>query len=253
MYEKLCFQWNDFKESVGSAFGRFKEDNNFADVTLVCENGSQIETHKVILAASSPFFENLLKMNKHPHPLVYMRGVNSEDLEALINFLYYGEANISQENLDSFLAIAQELQLKGLVGQNAAEVEENPLDVDRKAEKIEELNKFEQSSASDNVNQNRRLDGKKNRVERLTGYNLEDIIKLDLDVKSKMEKSKSKSSLHICKVCGKEGQTTSIKNHIEANHMNGVSIPCNYCNKTCRSRNAMWMHNKMHNKREHKD
>ena len=124
MYEKLCFQWNDFKENVGSAFGRFKEDNNFADVTLVCEDGSQIETHKVILAASSPFFENLLKMNKHPHPLVYMRGVNSEDLEALINFLYYGEANISQENLDSFLAIAQELQLKGLVGQNTAEVQE---------------------------------------------------------------------------------------------------------------------------------
>ena len=231
MYEKLCFQWNDFKESVGSAFGRFKEDNNFADVTLVCEDGSQIETHKVILAASSPFFENLLKMNKHPHPLVYMRGVNSEDLEALINFLYYGEANISQENLDSFLAIAQELQLKGLVGQNTAEVEESHFDVDKKAEKIEGL------------------DGKKNRVERLTGYNLEDIRKLDLDVKSKMEKSKSKSSLHICKVCGKEGQTTSIKNHIEANHMEGVSIPCNHCSKTCRSRNAMWMHNK----REHKD
>ena len=149
------------------------------------------------------------------------------------------------------LAIAQELQLKGLVGQNTADVEENHFDVERKAEKIGELNKFGQSNNS-HENQNKGLDGEKNGVARslaLTGYNLEEMRKLDLDVKSKMEKSKSKSSLHICKVCGKEGQTTSIKNHIEANHLEGVSIPCNHCSKTCRSRNAMWMHNK----REHKD
>ena len=116
MYEKLCLQWNDFKDNVGSAFGRFKEENDFADVTLACEDGNQFEAHKVILAASSPFFENLLKRKKHPHPLVYMRGVSSVDLEAVINFLYFGEANISQENLETFLAIAQELQLKGHCG-----------------------------------------------------------------------------------------------------------------------------------------
>ena len=89
MYEKLCLQWNDFKDNVGSAFGRFKEENDFADVTLACEDGNQFEAHKVILAASSPFFENLLKRKKHPHPLVYMRGVSSVDLEAVINFLYF--------------------------------------------------------------------------------------------------------------------------------------------------------------------
>ena len=195
---------------------------------------------KVILAASSPFFENLLKRNKHPHPLVYMRGISSEDLEAVINFLYNGEANISQENLDSFLAIAQELQLKGLVGQNTVDAKENHFTEERKPNDIGEVNNF-------NENQNRAADGEENGVDRSSSvYNLEDVRKLDLEVRSKMEKSKSKSksSLHICKVCGKEGQTTSIKNHIEANHMEGVSIPCNHCSKICRSRNAMWMHKK---------
>ena len=33
-----------------------------------------------------------------------------------MDFLYRGEANVFQENLDSFLAIAEELQLKGLMG-----------------------------------------------------------------------------------------------------------------------------------------
>jgi len=85
-------------------------------VTLGCEDGQQIEAHKVILAASSPFFQRILKRNKRSQPLIYMKGMRSDDLTAIIDFLYYGEANIYQENLDSFLAIAEELQLKGLEG-----------------------------------------------------------------------------------------------------------------------------------------
>ena len=106
MSDKLCLQWNDFKENATSAFGILREDNDFADVTLACEDGKQFETHKVILASSSPFFQNILRRNKHAHPLIYMKGVKSEDLVAIMDFLYCGEANVYQENLDSFLAIA---------------------------------------------------------------------------------------------------------------------------------------------------
>ena len=109
-------QWNDFKENATSAFGILRDDNDFADVTLACEDGKQFEAHKVILTSSSPFFQNILRRNKHPHPLIYMRGLKSEDLVAIMDFLYCGEANVYQTNLDSFLAIAEELQLKGLLG-----------------------------------------------------------------------------------------------------------------------------------------
>ena len=59
---------------------------------------------------------SILKRNKHSHPLLYMRGVTSENLRAMVDFFYHGEANVFQENLDSFLALAEELQLKGLRG-----------------------------------------------------------------------------------------------------------------------------------------
>ena len=93
--------------------------------------------HKVILASSSPFFLNLLRRNKHPHPLIYMRGLKSEDLVAMVDFLYFGEANVYQENLDSFLAVAEELQLKGLMGSGAEkEAEEiNKPTVQKKSKK----------------------------------------------------------------------------------------------------------------------
>ena len=53
-----------------------------------------------------------------PHSFIYTRGSKSEDLLAVVNFLYHGEANVFQDNLDSFLAYAEELQLKGLMGKS---------------------------------------------------------------------------------------------------------------------------------------
>ena len=81
-------------------------------MTLVCEDGTQIMTHKVILASSSPFFMEMLKKNKHSHPLIYTRGLKAEDLVAMVDFLYFGEANVNQERLDAFLGLAEELKLK---------------------------------------------------------------------------------------------------------------------------------------------
>ena len=65
MSEKLCLQWNDFKENITALFGNLRHDEDFVDVTLVCEDGKQVEAHKVILASSSPVFQRILKINKH--------------------------------------------------------------------------------------------------------------------------------------------------------------------------------------------
>ena len=80
MSEKLCLQWNEFNENVTSAFVRLRDDKEFTDVTLACEDGQQMEAHKIILASSSPFFEKMLQKNKHPHPLIYFKGFHSHDL-----------------------------------------------------------------------------------------------------------------------------------------------------------------------------
>ena len=88
----------------------------FTDVTLACGDGQQVVVHKVVLIISSPLFRNLLKTNRNPHPMIIMRGVNMDDLVAMMDFLCCGEANVLQENLDTFLALANELQLKGLTG-----------------------------------------------------------------------------------------------------------------------------------------
>ena len=114
--EKLCLKWNDFQQNIVGSYHDLRKDSDFCDVTLVYEEDQQIEAHRIILSACSPFFSTLLKRNKHPHPMIYMRGLKNKDLVAILDFIYHGEANIYQEDLDGFLALAEELQLKGLAG-----------------------------------------------------------------------------------------------------------------------------------------
>ena len=114
--EKFCLKWNDFQTNVSSSFSNMRKDNEFSDVTLAGDGDQNIEAHKVILAASSTFFSLLLKKNKHPHPFLYMRGVSSNQLKAVVDFIYHGEVNIFQDELDDFLNLAEELQLRGISG-----------------------------------------------------------------------------------------------------------------------------------------
>merc|ERR1712203_784222 len=81
-----------------------------------------MQAHKVILSACSPFFRNILRKNPHQHPLLYLKGVKYIDLMAVLNFMYHGEVNVAQEDLNSFLAIAEDLKVKGLTQNTTEEV-----------------------------------------------------------------------------------------------------------------------------------
>ena len=251
MTEKLCLQWNDFKDNVNMAFGNLRNYKDFSDVTLACEDGQQIEAHKVILSVSSPFFQKLLRQNKHPHPLIYMRGIKSDDLLAIVDFLYFGEANVYQENLDSFLAIAEELQLRGLMGKSDSKEGANadigikcppketvkvpPIAKEPNAQKLKKRPSFENFKADQTI-------------ALPSWFDLEDLEQRVLSMMEKGPNHIGTQPLYVCKVCGKEARQGDMKNHIEANHLEGVAISCNLCDKTFRSRNALKTHNIRHHK-----
>ena len=228
------------------SFRNLRKDNNFADVTLACEDGQQVEAHKVILAASSPFFQKLFARNKHPHPLIYMRGVKSHDLSAILDFLYRGEANVLPENLDSFLAISEELQLKGLIGKS--DEKDFAKFEDEKFVAPTGLPAFDDNSkVPSKLFMNRNSNPREKRSFAFSG-NLDE---LEKRVKSLMEKSQNKIAngcefAHMCKVCGKEGNSSAMKDHIEVNHLEGIVIPCKLCDKTFKYRNGLRKHKRLH-------
>ena len=245
--EKLCLQWNDFKENISSSFRELREDREFSDVTLACEDGQQIKAHKFVLASSSPFFMELLKKNMHPHPLIYMRGLRSEDVWAIMDFLYLGEANVFQENLDSFLALAEELKLKGLTGNAETEQDlETPQRqrVPPKKEFCQQIQAPEFNSNIEGLSSKRFFDTSVALTQDKVSVNLED---LDEQIKSMFTKTDipaggDRGYLATCNLCGKQRPLKLMPSHIEANHITGISHACDICGKASRSRNSLRMH-----------
>ena len=226
-------------------------------MTLACEDGQQMEAHKVILATSSPFFEKILQKNKHPHPLIYLKGFQSKDFVSILDFLYFGEAYVFQEDLDSFLAIAGEIRLKGLTGQTSGnlleEQEEFLLKAKPKSQDLESKSTIHQPD----MTSNRKVESRSSTVVAIQNASSANLQALDEKVKSMMERGQKmipggkqarqsqrpkQETSSICKVCGKEGRSGDIKKHIEANHIEGVSLPCDFCSNSFQTRSALSKH-----------
>eukprot|EP00092_Neocalanus_flemingeri_P061996 GFUD01074719.1.p1 GENE.GFUD01074719.1~~GFUD01074719.1.p1 ORF type:complete len:264 (+),score=71.13 GFUD01074719.1:55-792(+) len=118
--EKFCLRWNDFETNISDAFRELREDKDFFDVTLACDD-NQIEAHKIILSACSGFFKTILKRNPHAHPLLYLKGVKTQNLRSLLDFMYLGKTNVAQDQVETFLTLGEELGVKGLVRTNDSE------------------------------------------------------------------------------------------------------------------------------------
>ena len=86
----------------------------------------QVRAHRVVLAACSPRLRSVLRGISHSNqqPVIYLWGMQVSQVQALLSFMYHGEVNIAQEELQSFLTVAKELQVKGLVGTSDSYAEE---------------------------------------------------------------------------------------------------------------------------------
>ena len=194
-----------------------------------------------------------------------MRGLKFEDLLAIVDFLYYGEANIYQENLDTFLNIAEELNLKGLSGGKGGREDEGMEQElsSRPTEKPIAMSAAPRKNISQpqSLNQpvlyksyDKEQDNSKGVIALPKEEVPADLKKLDEMVNSMMNISENMVKFgegrmakgYVCQVCGKEGQGNNIKYHIETNHLEGISIPCNICDQTFRARKLLTQHKAQH-------
>ena len=241
--EKFCLKWDDFQQNLVTSYHDLRKDPDFCDVTLVCEEDQQIETHIIILAACSPFFRTVLKKNKHSHPVIYMRGLKAKDLVAIVDFIYHGEANVHQEDLDGFLALAEELQLKGLdraqdetldTYQEPTRPKQSKFQRKPIPEQEEFYYKPQMSEESDTNIINTFEEYLTVPVDAVNSMSPLDTNKEDHKVKLDSMMVKAKNGEYTCKVCGKAFKKPAhMREHVET-HIEGLSYPCNQCGKVSR-------------------
>lgn len=113
--QQFCVRWNSYQSNLQNAFPKLLTSEHFVDVTLACEN-EMLKCHKVVLSACSTYFEKLLLDNPCQHPIIFMKDMKFQEMQSLVDFMYKGEVNVTQDDLPSLLKSAEALQIRGLCG-----------------------------------------------------------------------------------------------------------------------------------------
>ncbi|XP_031787154.1 longitudinals lacking protein, isoforms F/I/K/T isoform X10 [Nasonia vitripennis] len=111
--QQFCLRWNNHQSTIIQNFDTLLESGTLVDCTLAAE-GKYLKAHKVVLSACSPYFEGLLSEHYDKHPVFILKDVKFKELKAMMDYMYRGEVNISQDQLTALLKAAESLQIKGL-------------------------------------------------------------------------------------------------------------------------------------------
>ncbi|KAI5720577.1 hypothetical protein M8J77_009033 [Diaphorina citri] len=111
--QEFCLRWNNHQATIISVFDYLLENETLVDCTLAAE-GQYLKAHKVVLCACSPYLEILLSQHNDKHPILIFKDIKFTELKSMIDYMYKGEVNIAQDQLNHFLKAAESLQIKGL-------------------------------------------------------------------------------------------------------------------------------------------
>ena len=110
--EKFTLTWHTYTDHLRELLHDMMSSNELTDVTLVSEDKKQFKVHKVVLSASSPVFKSIISDNILSSPIIYLKGIQSMEIESILQFLYLGEATLYRERMNELLTVAKSLEIK---------------------------------------------------------------------------------------------------------------------------------------------
>ena len=283
MSTKYCLSWDDYATAFSSKISAFCESKDFSDVTLVSDDEKTFSAHQLILASSSRYFQNIFKKTSHPHPMIYLSGISSINIESIIKFVYEGKVEINQNHLNEFLSIAEKLKVEGLISKRDDLKQDKPASSDKetkidnleqyecletlgkledskqdvKVEYDEERETFNHEQNQENLSETPNIQPKAVKAvseieatefvplaKRWDKIYISDMAEADAKIE---ELSKKINGVWTCLWCGKTTtpyHRKSLAMHVES-HIEGLSYPCDQCSKVFSTRNSIRTH--LHN------
>ena len=243
--EKFNLKWNDFASNVHKSFQNLRQEVDFFDVTLVGDDFKHVTAHKVVLSSSSEYFKKIFSNNKkyfQSHAFICLEGLNQSDLNNILDYIYHGEIQIYQHELDRFLGISERLKLEGLVrGEQPDFIEESKTENTLDENNLTSQMDFLVSKVEDQINK-----GVRKTETPVISFQSSDIQSLD-ELDRKVEESYTKVSpgCWTCNHCNKSFiKGAHAREHVEI-HFEGLSFSCTFCDTVLRSRKALRQHIKI--------
>ena len=158
-----------------------------------------------------------------------------------MDYIYNGEVQIFQDDLDRFLSIAQRLKLEGLLTDPNADLEEKENIEGNQPMKVKENHIREEVAKHETIKPHPFEKHDKIIAKVSTDINPNNISEVDEQIEQNIVRNLD--GTYTCKICGKNSgkKITNLKNHIET-HLEGLTFNCPMCEKTFRSRNLLAIH-----------
>ena len=244
--EKFSLKWNDYQSNWSQSISGLRNDTEMSDVTLISDDKVKIFAHKILLSSCSEVFKIILKESPHPSPLLYLGGISSVNLGFILDYIYHGEVNLCQEQLDGFLDSAQKLEISGLMGDNETKQDDSIIkDVPETVFKDEDYQENKLVSMNENA--------VKPKKQRTIANNapLHDVAGMsNEEIAAKIQSMYKKiDGVWVCNECGKTSNNTSsdIRLHVET-HLAGLCYTCKICNMDFRSKALLKTHKQTNHK-----
>ena len=252
MSEKFSLKWNDYQSNWNKALNELRKDTDFADVTLISDDKVKFSAHRILLSSCSKLFKFILKGNVHGNSLLYLNGVNALNLGFILDYIYYGEVMVYQEQLDSFLESAQKLEIEGLLGGNEGNhdnLNEGHNLHQQPEENIEHKNyvSYAQLDEKSLAKTGNEVDKTRRPYSRATKYEAKIDVgsltseEIDNKMRELYERTDEGWKCWVCEHKIKGQRSSDIRRHVEC-HMDGLVFACNLCHKEFNARTSLSTH-----------
>ena len=237
--EKFCLKWNDFQKNVTKSFSQLRQETGLFDVTLVSSDQLRVSAHRLVLSACSDFFKTIFHSSTHAHPLLYLDGVDSRGINLMLDYIYQGEVQIYQENLDRFLEIVKKFNLGGSVTEEYDEAKFETNFVDNKKQREElpvNVSKEEKNSTQ--------LIHTMNQISPISEYQCThcDYSTTHKGTLKRHKKSIHEGVKHACIQCDYQAnRQDNLTQHIQTKH-EGVKYACTQCDYRANRQDNLTQH-----------
>ena len=235
MGDKFHLAWNTYVPHTKEMFSDLMNNSNYSDVTLVSDDEHQFKVHKFILSACSSVFKSIIDKNSSQNPFIFLRGMNHQELEAILQFIYLGETEFPRDKMSNFLNVARDLNIKNIA--ENVELATSKQDIDDVVQGTQENTAF--------VEPNIKLEEvmQEEEIEEKVDENYETLDEEDYQsLKEEMEEAKPeyigklKTNVPVyinrikCDLCDKQfNEKSTLNQHLKIVHNLKKKYPCPHC------------------------